>query len=715
MGVLVQPLKAEDSRHERSATAPLGRPLPGIKVYICDMYGNPLPEGMAGELLIGGMAVARGYVGRPELTAAVFVPDHLSSEPGARLYRTGDRARFLEDGAIEYLGRFDDQVKVRGFRIEPGEIEAVLGYHPAVVEKVVAPQQDDSGKMRLVAYVSLQPDAQVDVTALREHVRRYLPEVMVPAGFVILPALPRTAHGKVDRAALPAIALKDSERREDYVAPRTPTEASLAAIWAGFLGDKWVGIHDNFFDLGGHSLMAMSIVSRLRQRMFLDIPLRSLFEHPTIASLAGAIDEKRFANVSGQSGLAPVALSRARYQRDTDYVFPTSFAQRRIWFEDQIDPGNDTYRLGKTARFVGVFDAKALERSLVEMIRRHETLRTTFEIQGGEPVQVVRAPYSLSLQVIDLGPSQAPPQPSGRESLLAQVVDDLRESALDLRRGPLLRAWVVRCSEREHVLILFMHHITIDHWSQAHFWRELATLYKVFAAGKPSPLPEPVLQYADFAVWQRDWLQGAVMERQLAYWLRKLAGRLPVLDLTTRSRPSWLAREGARRRMKAPAETVKAMQRLGAEEGATPFMTMLAALQTLLHRYSGLDDIIVGTLVANRHYPGVEDVIGFFANVLALRTDFGGEPSFREVLQRVQQTCLEAYAHQDLPFEVLVEKLQPARELDRKPVFQVLFLVTTDEEGDLGKELGGLEVERLHSSRGKSGEGPDPGVARAKR
>ncbi|HEU4556898.1 MAG TPA: amino acid adenylation domain-containing protein, partial [Longimicrobium sp.] len=649
--------------------SPIGRAIPDLRLYVLDAARRPVPVGVPGELYVGGAGVARGYLNRPELTAARFVDDPFA--PG-RLYRTGDRVRWMADGTLEYLGRLDEQVKIRGFRIELAEIEAALRQAPGVRDCTVVVRENETGDRRLVAYMVGEAPAE----AVRAHVRRSLPEYMVPSPFVFLDALPLTANGKLDRMALPAPALASAEDR--YVAPRTPVEEVLAGIWAEVLRLERVGVTESFFELGGHSLLATRVVSRVRELFGVELPLRALFEGPIVAQLAGRVEEMRRAELPVLPPVVPVERTGA---------LPLSFAQERLWFLDRLEPGSATYNIPAALRLAGVLDERALERSLSEIVRRHEALRTVFTEVDGSPVQVIAPFGGFALPVEDLsGLGEA-----DREAAVGRRAGEEARRAFDLSTGPLFRATLLRLGGEDHVLLLSMHHIVSDGWSMGGLFREISALYEAYREGRESPLPELRVQYADYAVWQREQLAGAVLERQLAYWKERLAGAPELLDVPTdHPRPPVQTYRGASVPLELSLELLERLQALGRSEGATLYMTLLGAFQVLLSKYAGSDDVVVGSPIAGRTRGEVEGLIGFFVNTLVLRTDLGGDPSFREVLRRVREATLGAYEHQDLPFEKLVAELQPERSLSHSPLFQVMF--TLQNAGDGGGALPGLKV-----------------------
>ncbi len=668
-----------------AGTAPtLGTSIRNVGVYIVDQRGEPVPVGVAGELWVGGDSLARGYLNRPALTAESFVPDALSGQAGARLYRTGDLARYLPDGAIEFLGRLGSQVKVRGHRIELGEIETALREAAGVREAVVQCREERAGDQCLVAYVV--PDDQAGAVTsndLRGLLREKLPDYMLPAFFVMLDELPITENGKIDRRALPAPA--PAEVEDDPATPRTPTEELLSNIWISVLGLRRVGLHDNFFELGGHSLLATQVVSRVRETFSVELPLRALFESPTVAELAQSVERSLNSETAGK--LAPIE------RVDREKNLPLSFAQQRLWFSDKLSSGNTVYNIQVAVRLTGRLDQLALAKALNEIIRRHEALRTTFAVRDGLPIQVVAPQFEVSLPFVDL--SEAPPGEC--ETTIARLHAEESRQAFDLGKLPLVRFRLLKFAETEHALLLTMHHIVSDGWSMGVITQEVASLYQAYAADQPSPLPELTVQYADFAHWQREWLQGEVLDDQLAYWKGQLGHQLPTLELPTdRTRPTVQSFRGERRLFTLPVELSESLKHFSRREGVTLYMLMLAAFKVLLSRYSAQDDIVVGTDIANRNRSEIEPLIGFFANQLVLRTDLSGNPTFRELLRRVREVTLGAYAHQDMPFERLVEELQPERDLSRNPLFQVMFIFQNNPMPAL--EIGNLALEPIEMS-----------------
>ncbi|QSQ23762.1 amino acid adenylation domain-containing protein [Pyxidicoccus parkwayensis] len=660
----------------------IGRPFHNVRVAVLDEHLRPVPVGVAGELCIGGAGVARGYLGRPELTAERFVPD-AGGAPGGRLYRTGDKARWLADGQLEFLGRIDFQVKVRGYRIEPGEVEAVLLGHPALREAVVVARESASGNTRLVAYVVPREGQSVEASALRTWLKGKLPEYMVPSAFISLEALPISSSGKVDRDALPEPGAEHQPASANHVAPRTPVETALAGMWMELLELERVGAHDNFFELGGHSLLATQVISRIRARFGVELPLRTLFSAPTLEGLAAQVEA-----ALGDASASTQAPAPRRAERTGS--IPLSFAQQRLWFLDQLEPGTSHYNVPAGLRLEGALDTRALQLAFDELLRRHESLRTTFRAEQGEPVQVIAPPVSLPLEVVDLREVPATELEAETRHLVAQEA----RRPFNLSTGPLLRATLLRLGEQRHVLLLTLHHIISDGWSMGVLVREMGALYEAFRQGRPSPLPELGLQYADYAIWQRQWLSGEVLESRLGWWRQRLEGAPTVVDLPTdRPRPAVRTYRGATHLTLLPRSLADALEALSKREGATLFMTLMAAFQALLHRYSGQTDILVGTDVANRDHAETESLIGFFVNQLVMRLRLGDNPSFRQLLAQTRQVSLDAFAHQDVPFEDLVRALNPERSMAHAPLFQVKLVLQNQNTSRAVVELPGLRLE----------------------
>ncbi|MCY1078721.1 non-ribosomal peptide synthetase [Archangium lansingense] len=677
------------------STLPIGRPISNTQAYVVDASLQPVPVGVPGELLIGGEGVALGYLGRPELTSERFITDPFSTTPGARLYRTGDKVRWLADGTIEYLGRFDSQVKLRGFRIELGELESVLLQHASVRQAVALVREDAPGDRRLVAYVT---GTLSDVSELRAFLQQRLPEYMVPSAIVHLETLPLNPNGKVERKALPVPEASALSRKVSR-APSTEAERALAAIWAEVLRVESVGAEEDFFSLGGHSLLATQVISRIRSSLGVELPLRTLFEAPTVAGLAERVQ-------SASRTRAPALKPAAR-----GGPLPLSFAQQRLWFLDQLEPGSTVYNMPSALRLSGRLSASALARALEALVLRHEALRTTFQAGEDGPVQVVSATPLSALHTVDLGALPG----SEREAEVYRLAEEEARRPFDLTHGPLFRAALLRLSDTEHVLLLTLHHIVSDGWSNAILVRELAALYESFITGQQARLPALPVQYADYSVWQRDWLRGSVLQQQVDYWKQQLSGAPTALELPTdKPRPAMQSYRGASVPVHVSQALSESLKALCQKEGATPFMVLLAAFQVLLSRYSGQDDISVGSPIAGRTRAETEGLIGFFINTLVLRSHLSDGASFRELLSQVRTTTLAAYEHQDVPFEKLVEVLQPTRDLSRSALFQVMFILQNAPSGEF--QLPGLTLRPVEHDGGATakfelsltlGEGPD--------
>jgi amino acid adenylation domain-containing protein len=639
----------------------IGHPVSNSQLYLLDGKLQPVPVGVVGEVYIGGAGLARGYLNRAEMTAEKFIPDPFASSKAGRLYKTGDLARYRRDGEIEFLGRIDHQVKVRGFRIELGEIEEVLRQHPAVKETVVVAREDRPGDKQVVAYVVTGWQEDLRVSELRSYMRGRVPEYMVPALFVKLVQMPLTPNGKIDRQRLPAPDRSNADVDAGYVAPRSAVEEIVAGIWKEVLHIKEVGVRENFFEMGGTSLVASQVVSRLRRAFGLDLPLRAIFEWTTVESLSERIGEL----LGAQWGRVDLPIERA----SRDGSLPLSFAQNRLWFIDQFESGSYAYNMPGALKLSGRLNVTALEQSLNEIIRRHEALRTTFGVTDGLPNQIIAEDLTLELPLVDISPLSE----ADRDFYILETGNREAKTPFDLASGPLVRARLMRLDEETHVLFVTMHHIISDGWSLNIFLKELLALYEAYSDGRGSPLPELPIQYADFTLWQRQWLQGEVLHDLLSYWKQQLGGELSVLQLPT-DRPRLAAAnlEGAKQTITIPKRLSEDIKSLSVREGATLFMTVLAAFKVLLYRYSGQEDVIVGTPIASRNRAEIEELIGLFVNTLILRTDLHGKPSFRALLGRVREVSMDAYVYQDLPFEKLVEELQPDRDVTRNPFFQVM-------------------------------------------
>ncbi|HGP0076334.1 TPA: pyoverdine non-ribosomal peptide synthetase PvdD, partial [Pseudomonas aeruginosa] len=634
---------------EGGLVSPIGETIPDLSWYILDRDLNPVPRGAVGELYIGRAGLARGYLRRPGLSATRFVPNPFPGGAGERLYRTGDLARFQADGNIEYIGRIDHQVKVRGFRIELGEIEAALAGLAGVRDAVVL-AHDGVGGTQLVGYVVADSaeDAERLRESLRESLKRHLPDYMVPAHLMLLERMPLTVNGKLDRQALPQPDASLSQQA--YRAPGSELEQRIAAIWAEILGVERVGLDDNFFELGGHSLLATRVISRVRQEQQLDASLKALFERPVLEAFAQGLERTTDA-------VSTIPLA------DRQQPLALSFAQERQWFLWQLEPESAAYHIPSALRLRGRLDVDALQRSFDSLVARHETLRTRFRLEGGRSYQQVQPAVSVSIEREQFG-----------EEGLIERIQAIVVQPFDLERGPLLRVNLLQLAEDDHVLVLVQHHIVSDGWSMQVMVEELVQLYAGYSQGLDVVLPALPIQYADYALWQRSWMEAGEKERQLAYWTGLLGGEQPVLELPfDRPRPARQSHRGAQLGFELPRELVEAVRALAQREGASSFMLLLASFQALLYRYSGQADIRVGVPIANRNRVETERLIGFFVNTQVLKADLDGRMGFDELLAQARQRALEAQAHQDLPFEQLVEALQPERNASHNPLFQVLF------------------------------------------
>jgi amino acid adenylation domain-containing protein len=642
---------------------PIGRPIANARLYVLDRGLRLVLQGARGELAIGGLGVARGYHGRPDLTAERFVPDPFATSPGERLYLSGDLVRQAADGTLSFLGRNDEQLKIRGHRIEPGEIEAALAMHPQVGGAAVLGLPDPAagpGARRLVACWVAASEPPPATGALRSFLAERLPEAMVPSAWALLPALPLGPSGKVDRRALAALAPPAAGRPAmERVASRNPVEELLAGLWAEVLGVSEVSVDDDFFAAGGHSMLAAQLVFRSAETFAVELPLQALFDAPTLAGFARVIAA---AQRGGPAAAPPPLVAVPR-----EGPLPLSFAQERLWFLARLEPAGAAYNIPVALRLAGALDALALERALAAVVGRHEALRTSFPEIGGRPVQVVGPAAAPPLPRIDLS---ALPSPAG-EGELERLAAAAAARPFDLARGPLLAAALAILGGADHALLLTLHHIASDAWSSGILIAELAAFYRGFA-GFATALPPPLaVQYADFAVWQRRWLSGEVLARELAYWRRQLGG-VPALPLPLdRPRPALRTARGGRLSAALPAALGAALAGLARASGSTLFMALLAAFSALLARVTERHDVPVGSPIANRSRPETAGLIGLFVNTLVLRTDLSGDPSFRELMARVRAVALAAYAHQEVPFERLVEELRPPRDLSRTPLFQV--------------------------------------------
>lgn len=636
---------------------PIGEPIPGVELLVLDAEGRAVPEGEPGELVVTGPTLAFGYVGMDAATRERFPVATEGALAGTRLYRSGDRVRRRADGALEFLGRADTQVKVRGHRVELEEIEARLVAHPDVREAAVRAEAGPDGGTMLAAFAVPAVGRTPDARAVRRFVAAGVPDYMVPAVVHLVAALPRTPNGKLDRPALAALDAGRPAVTAEFVAPATADERAIAAIWTELLGGVPVGAADDFFELGGHSLLAMRLVARLRAAFSVELPISVIFERPTVQRQAEAVAAAR---------LAPVASRPPLVARPAGSPVVPSFAQQRLWLLHQMDPTSAAYNLHAAIRLVGRLDRAALERAVTEVLARHEALRTVFPAVDGAPRAEVRPVEPVALPPVVV-PDEA--------ALRARVAHEAAQP-FDLATGPLVRAELLQLTGDEHVLLLVMHHIVSDGWSRGVLYDELAQLYSAFAAGQPSPLAPLPVQFADVAAWQEAWVAGEAVAAQQQWWKQALAGAPATSEFPTpRPRPALAAFRGATHRFPIPADLVADVRRLGGETGASPFMIYLAAFAALLARQAGQEEVVIGSPTAGRPEPATEPLIGFFVNTLALRLSLEGQPTFRDLVHRAREMALGAFAHQDLPFDRVVEALNLPRDLSRAPLFQVMLIL----------------------------------------
>ena len=653
----------ETRKTESSGSISIGRPIYNTQIYLLDSRLQPVPIGISGEICVGGAGLARGYLNRPQLTTERFIPNAFSDEPRSRLYRTGDLARYLSSGDIEFLGRVDNQVKIRGYRIEPAEVETVLNQHPAVRESmVVAHEGTSSAERHLVAYVVSTDQPTPSATQLRGFLKDKLPEFMVPSVFVLLETLPLMPNGKVDRGALPLPETARLELENVFVGPRTEAEQLVAQAWREVLKVEKVGVHNNFFELGGHSLTATQVIARLRDAFRTEVPLRFLFETPTVADLTHKIE-----TLNGQDDylrFPPIV----RVSREGS--LPLSISQEQLWDFDQMIPGNHLLNIPYVFHLMGTLDTVALADALREIIRRHEVLRTVFAKLDGRPVQIIRPAPEFQLPFIDLRNLDV----EKMEEEAAVLTLEERTQPFDLSVGPLLRTKLVRLTDEDHLLLLTLHHIVGDRWSILVLRRELAQLYEAFSHERPSPLPDLPIQFADFALWERRLMESELMQTQLTYWKNQLAAPLPKLAFQKvgRRNKRHSFRTG-RKEISVEKGLFAAVKGLASKENCTPFMVVLAAFNVVLHAHTDQQDIRIGILSANRRPRETEALIGYFVNAIVLRTRLKPDMSWKELLKQVREVTLGAYAHQELPFGRLAHVLDQEGSVKGDSLIQVLL------------------------------------------
>lgn len=665
---------------------PVGKIIKGAAMMLIDQYGQPCGVGDVGEIYIRTPYRSFGYYGEPELTKQVFVPNPFGNDPDDLVHKTGDYGRLLQGGDLEHLGRRDQQVQIRGVRVELGEIENLLHAHEAVADVAVIDRDDADGNKTLIAYVTMANGTGSAV--LREHLAQQLPEAMLPSAFVELSRLPRTLNGKIDRKALPALELMQAKREIGESTPRGPVEEIVAGIWCEVLKLPVISRLDNFFNLGGHSLLVTHVIMRVRETLKVEMPIRSLFEAPTVAEFSELI--RKQISEGNQGELSAIG----RVSREGE--LPLSYSQQRMWFYEHLASNTASFHIPLGVRFKGDLNYAALEQSFGEIIRRHESLRTVFPAIDDRAVQVIQQPARFELPVVDLSAAPA----AAREEQAARLAQQDTLRRFDLGKGPLVRLTLFRMDDRDHIVVCTMHHIIADGQSFEVMIAELSQLYNAFCHGVPSPLAEVNVQYVDYAAWQRQWLQDGELETRLAYWRKQLADapqRLSLPQQQTRRKVQGF--RGSRQNVTLSPELVEAVKALTRREGMTLLMTLLTAFVLLLRRYSGDEDMVVGSTYANRERPEAEKVIGILANTLVFRVNLLGAESFREVLRRVRTVCLDAYSHQLTP-EVLREDLA-IRGDDRERLFDVWFQFEHQERAKL--EMTGLETEwyRVHREEPK--------------
>jgi tyrocidine synthetase-3 len=675
-------LKAEEMEAiQGMENIPIGKPSALHSIYILSSYNRLQPIGVAGELCVAGPGLSEGYLNNPELTAERFNRSYRSYMS----YNSGDLARWLPDGNIEFLGRIDHQVKVRGFRIELGEIENCLLHHENINETVVLTKEKPDGINFLCAYIVPRIAHRFTVSELREYLSLTLPDYMIPAYFIQLEQLPVTPNGKIDRKTLPEPDESTIETGVEYVAPVTDTQEKLVNVWHPLLKIERIGTMDDFFELGGDSILVNQCIARIREELQVEIPLRKFFERPYIKALSEEI-EKQERQVSS---IKPV-------KREGE--IPLSFAQERLWFLQELDAESTAYFVPRVIRIKGQLDIGLVEQTFTEIIRRHEILRTVFPTVDGRPVQRIHLPYPFKIPIMDWSQEEE----ENQKQKVSHFLKEEGQRAFDFENGPLLRVTLIKINQAEHLFVLTEHHLVHDGWTQGVLLQEFITVFTAYKEGKAHGLPELPIQYADFAIWQRNFLQGEVLERHLDYWKEKLSGLGSVLDLpANRVRPSVISGEGAMKAFHLSAALTHQLKDFSRKHGTTLFMTMLAVFKTFLYRYTGVGDLCVGTGIANRRYKEMEGMLGMVINTLPLRTQVAGEITFSQCLKRIKETCLEAYQHEDTPFGKIVEMMKPERSLSYTPIFQVLFSFMDTPAENL--RLPGLElhVEETHNRSSK--------------
>ncbi|MFT5134413.1 MAG: amino acid adenylation domain-containing protein, partial [Gammaproteobacteria bacterium] len=659
----------------------IGRPIINTQAFILDSWCKPVMLGVLGELHLSGAGLSRGYLNRPELTLEKFIRNPYSDNPNDRLYKTGDLCRYLPDGNIEYVGRIDHQVKIRGFRIELGEIESVLSKYQSIEDAVVLAKtsQSNPDDQYLVAYIRSREA--LNATQLRDYLQVHLPHYMIPSAFTVLSEFPLTPNGKVDRQALLSMAVDRVDSGKTYSAPTSGIEKALVEIWseALHLPEKEIGIEHDFFALGGHSLLATQVVSKVRQRLQKEMPLRAMFETPTIKALGVLVEQKKI-----EHAYPPLIHIENRQN------LPLSFAQERLWFLDQLDSGSDTYHVPCVYRLRGHLNCEALEKALHTLLLRHESLRTNFQTDDkGRPFQIIHAQSKAKLDFRDVSSIEDGAEKQRQYDLYSK---EWVNTPFNLSQDSLVRLGLIRRDANDHTLILVFHHIVTDGWSMGILEQELSELYAAYSEGKENPLLPLSIQYADYAVWHRDWLAGERLEKETAYWQSQLKGTALLEFPADRVRPPVPSYRGDWVRLTLESEVASSLRQLAQDEGCTLFMTLLSVFNVLLYRYSQQNDICIGTPIANRLQSEVELIVGFFVNTLGIRSVIDSKGTFKQLLHSVKETTLDAYEHQSLPFEQVVEVVNPERSQSYSPLFQVMFTLQNTQEGEL--DLPKIKIEQ---------------------
>jgi acyl carrier protein len=667
-----------DPRRADRADVPIGRPAANTQIYVLDKNLEPVPENVAGDLYISGDGLALGYLDNPVLTAEKFIPNPFLE--GRRMYKSGDLARRLNNGEIEFIGRQDEQIKFHGHRVELNEIRNAINSYPDVEESALTLIKDEQGSQFMVLYYVSRKE--LDRRELRDYLKTQMMEEIIPSFYVRLDELPLTVNGKVDYAALPSFKETQNVREVEQDEERTPVEELVSGIWQEMLGLEQVGLDEDFFELGGHSLLATQVVSRIKAAFGVSIGLRSIFKASTVRRMAKRVEE---CLRKGEQDEAPPIIRVPR-----DVALPLSFAQQRLWLINQLDEGGAAYNAFTGLRLKGELRKGALDAALSRVVARHEVLRTSFPVVNHNPVQLIHPAQPFHLSLADLSLLDA----ESRSREVLRLANEEARRPFDLTNGPLLRGLLIKEQAQEHAVLFTLHHIVSDGWSVGVVVRELSRAYDAQVRGEEIETEELEIQYADYAVWQREWLAGEELERQVSYWKEQLAGAPAFLDLPLdKPRSSLTEYKGAGKAFMVPPHVLMALKELSRKEQVTLFMTLLAAFDILLMRYTGQDDIVVGSNIANRNRKEIEGLIGFFVNNLVLRTDLSGDPTFSELLHRVREVCLGAYTHQDLPFELVVEAVQPERDSRSTPLFQVMFVIQNAPSEAL--QLPGLTVAPL--------------------